>query len=119
MRPLAERAEGDGAKMARARRGAARPHSFPINVPKPRFGYASNEDPMKLTERLSATDLAELDTLIVERRVLPLLKFIRSRLGVSISETQDVWLERYRELRIERPDDFTVADDAYWMGLYS
>ena len=59
---------------------------------------------MKLTERLSATDLAELDTLIVERRVLPLLKFIRSRLGVSISETQVVWLERYRELRIERPE---------------
>lgn len=67
---------------------------------------------------LSEEQWEQIDALILENNILFPIKMIRDRLGVSINEAGDIHHARYRQLREERPDDFSCSDREYWQGFY-
>ncbi|GIF20895.1 hypothetical protein Ate02nite_36250 [Paractinoplanes tereljensis] len=61
----------------------------------------------------------EVDEHIVQHRIIPGLQVIRSARGCGIPPALEEFAERYRWLRENQPDDFTVSHESYWTGFYS
>lgn len=61
----------------------------------------------------------EVDDHILQHRILDGLQVIRDARGCGIPQALDEFAERYRWLRVNRPDDFTVSEESYGAGFYS
>jgi hypothetical protein len=62
---------------------------------------------------------ASVDRHILNNRVIAALVVIREVSGSSLHEALDLFVERYEELRRDRPGDFTVAPEDYGRGFHS
>ncbi|MBM9510132.1 hypothetical protein [Actinacidiphila acididurans] len=60
-----------------------------------------------------------VDRDILEHRIISALVTIRETLGCTLHQALDTFVERYEELRRERPDDFALSRDEYGRGFYS
>ncbi len=60
-----------------------------------------------------------MDELIIAEKVGYALRAIRAELGCSIHEAIDEFDGRYRRLRAERADDFTVPHGEYGRDVYT
>ncbi|MFJ7911426.1 hypothetical protein [Kitasatospora sp. NPDC096204] len=60
-----------------------------------------------------------VDRDILEHRTFFALKAIREARNCTLHEALDVFVERYEELRRDRPDDFTLPREEYGRGFYS
>ncbi|NUQ99495.1 MAG: hypothetical protein HOY79_24070 [Streptomyces sp.] len=56
---------------------------------------------------------------ILEHRIVNALGTIRRTLGCTLHQALDTFVQRYEELRRERPDDFTLCRDDYGRGFYA
>ncbi|MBG0565362.1 hypothetical protein [Actinoplanes aureus] len=61
----------------------------------------------------------EVDDHIVQNRIIHGLQAIRRARECGIPSALDEFAERYRWLRENRPEDFTVGPESYWTGFYS
>jgi hypothetical protein len=60
-----------------------------------------------------------VDRDILERRIVRALKAIREARDCTLHQALDIFVERYEELRRDRPDDFTLPREEYGRGFYS
>jgi hypothetical protein len=61
----------------------------------------------------------EVDDHIVQQRIIHGLQAVRRARGCGIPQALDEFVERYRWLRENRSEEFTVSDESYWAGFYS
>ncbi|MFC5833723.1 hypothetical protein [Nonomuraea insulae] len=64
-------------------------------------------------------ELDELDDLVLQGQRIRGIKLIKDTFECSLHEALDYYVERYRKLRLTRPDDFTESHEEYWDGFYS
>lgn len=62
---------------------------------------------------------AEIDEMIVTRRIIAAMRAIEQVTGCSLPRTVELFSDRYGQLRERRPDDFTVGPDEYGHGVYT
>jgi hypothetical protein len=60
-----------------------------------------------------------VDRDILEHRIISALATIREAHGCTLHEALDTFVQRYEELRRERPDDFSLSREEYGQGFYS
>jgi hypothetical protein len=70
-------------------------------------------------EKLPETLSVKVDGDILEHRIISALKAIREARTCTLHDALDIFVERYEELRQERPDDFTLPREEYGRGFYS
>ncbi|MEU1205112.1 hypothetical protein [Nocardia sp. NPDC005825] len=64
-------------------------------------------------------DGTSLDDMIVAEKVVQALRAIKTEMGCSLHEAIDEFDLRYRRLRAERPDDFTLPHGEYGRNVYT
>jgi hypothetical protein len=62
---------------------------------------------------------ASLDRDILDRRIIHALKAIRDASGCTLQEALDVFVQRYEELRRDRPGDFSLSREEYGWNVYT
>jgi hypothetical protein len=60
-----------------------------------------------------------IDQGILRREILKTLMAIRAAKSIGLKQAIDIYHERYRKLRENRPDEFVCDDQTYWEGVYS
>jgi hypothetical protein len=65
---------------------------------------------------LTAEEWARIDAGILARAYVPLLIWMVRGLGWGLGEAKQLYMERYDQLREQRPNDFAYGEDDYWRG---
>lgn len=60
-----------------------------------------------------------VDRDILDNRIISALGTIREALGCTLHQALDAFVQRYEELRLERPDDFILSREEYGRDFYS
>ncbi|MFE7973978.1 hypothetical protein [Streptomyces shenzhenensis] len=60
-----------------------------------------------------------MDRDILEHRIIFAIKAIREASGCTLHQALDVFVQRYEELRRDRPDEFQLSREEYGQGFYS
>jgi hypothetical protein len=69
-------------------------------------------------ESLGAEQWAAVDERILACDILGALKAIRAACGCGLNDAKGIHIDRYRQLREQRPADFACSDEQYWAGVY-
>ncbi|MEU6716097.1 hypothetical protein ABZ897_31915 [Nonomuraea sp. NPDC046802] len=64
-------------------------------------------------------ELAGLDELVIQGQTIRGIKLIKDTFECTLHEALDFYVDRYRQLRQTRPDDFVKKHEEYWEGFYS
>jgi hypothetical protein len=65
-------------------------------------------------------DLPEsVDRHILNHQIILAIKAIKDASGCTLHEALDVFVQRYEELRRDRPDDFQVSREEYGRNVYT
>ena len=68
---------------------------------------------------LKADQQHELDAHVLAGRIILGIRFVWDCGAPSLPAAMEVFTERYRELRQDRPEAFTKDLEDYWDGFYS
>jgi hypothetical protein len=68
---------------------------------------------------MTPEQLTEVDDHILAGHILLAIMAIRKYTGVGIKDAIDIHFDRYKQLRLARPDDFVCNDEEYWQEVYS
>ena len=72
-----------------------------------------------MSDNLSKEQWDELDQLIIENKKLEFTQLYRKLSGGSLRDGIIAKGERYRYLKEQCPEKFTLTDEEYWDGYYS
>ena len=68
---------------------------------------------------LTDVQFAEIDALLFANDPLRAARRSREVTGLGLHASGDIMHERYRKLREESPDKFSITNEEYWSGWYS